>query len=140
MSWNEKDFLRWSAQSYARLGSDVIARYNASNAVLNCFTVPADHIYLLRSMSIDCQNAGPGAASGYCGIWLGAVLKYLFLNSAMPAAIVSVTKESTYPYPMPFLAGYILRISSSAAILDISVSIFYTDVDLTVFPAYDPGY
>jgi len=140
MSWNEKDFLRWSAQSYARLGNDLLVKYDISNGILNPLVVPANHIYLLRSHSFQVYNSAAIAATAQVAIYLGAVVKYVFFEGWLQAVINTYFGQGSYPYPIPCLAGYTFRIVSSSAAVVTQLSLCYTDVDLTVFPAYDPGY
>jgi len=140
MSWNEKDFTRWSAQSYARLGPDVTVVYTAVDATLTPLTVPANHLYLVRAYNSQIINSSAVSQRGYAIHRRGAADMFIFSHILTAAVITTQQLSLAFPYPMPMLAGDTIFMYSSAAALAIVLSLFYTDVNLLLFPAYDPGY
>ena len=140
MSWNEKDFLRWSAQSYARLGPDVQLFDYTVNQVKTILTVPVDHVYLLRSYFATILITAVVAGEAYSRLMRGGLELWYFHRWYSPAVTGTLNHSMSFPYPMPLIAGDIIGTYSSNATTSIRSSYFYTDVDLTVFPAYDPGF
>lgn len=140
MPWNEKDFTRWRAQSYARLGVDHVFDATRINGVTNFLIVPANHIYLIRAASCHINNTAAVAANGYVQITRLVGEIYTIAESYFPAVIGSIVCDICFPYPIDMQpAGFIQAYSSAVGLLT-RFAIHYTDVDLTTFPAYDPGY
>jgi len=140
MSWNEKDFTRWRAQSYARLGVDHAFTAVKVNGTTNFLTVPANHTYLIRNVSGVIANFVAAAASGYIHIQRDVGEIYTVSEGYFPAVISSLSDHISFAYPFPVVAGGFVQLFSSAVGLLARVSIYYTDVDLLLFPAFDPGY
>jgi hypothetical protein len=140
MPWNEKDFTRWRAQSYARLGVDHAFDATRINGVTNFLTVPANHIYLIRNVSGAISNMVAAAANGYIQIQRAVGEIFTVSERYFPAVISSLSDHISFSYPFPVIAGGFVQLYSSAAGLMTRVSIYYTDVDLLLFPAYDPGW
>jgi hypothetical protein len=140
MPWNEKDFTRWRAQSYARLGIDTPIIFQKVNGTTTFLTVPANHEYLIRGYSSQIINTSAVSERGYALHRRGAVDIFCFCHVLTASIITTQQFGLTFPYPMSAIAGDMIILYSSAAALTVILSLSYTDVDLTTFPAYDPGY
>jgi len=134
MPWNDPDFLRWASVTHAKLGTDSQGIVSAANATNAFFTVPANHVYLIRNASVSIRAAAIDSALSQAQLFRGAAAVFIFGQGLFPVAGSVINVSHTFFYPLAAIAGDIARAISNLANTTVVLSASWTDVDLTKFP------
>lgn len=134
MSWNDPDFLKWAAMTHAKLGTDIMGSGSTANSTATLFTVPANHIYLLRHAVAIIRSNSVDANLGTVRINRGGLTLLHLGQSSFPAVGIAFGLVHDFAYPYPLIEGDKLEVISASANITAIGSYHYTDVDLTKFP------
>jgi len=133
-NWRIPNVALWRGFVHANQGSDTVSHGIATNETTTIFTVPANHVYLIRNATAVIRSSAVVTTVGTARVRRSGGTLYMFATGAFPLGGGSYQIPHNFFYPLECVAGDILEVISTNAQMTVTLSVQYTDVDISKSP------